>query len=306
MSVEVIMPSLVTLFTLLVIGYVCGKLNLAGTEFTSQLSTVLVKVIMPIKIFCAIVQPFEMSMLVNCVIIFVLQLLFYVLSHLLAIGVTKLLKVPNKSLGDWLYALTFPNAGFMAFPILTALLGADGLFYGSIANIAFNLYSFTAGIYMFQKEGGEPISLKSICLTPVNIAIALGLVFFVCSIPIPSLFEEALVSFGDMTTPISMFILGAILSKTPLKNAFTSRSAYIINAFRLIFIPLIFGFIIILLPIEELLKQVLIIILAMPCATLTVIFSEKYGGDTELSATTVFLSNVLCMITLPLLLVWFF
>ncbi len=310
MDLAVIIPSLITLFTLMIIGYICGKIGFSNPEFTSQLSALLLRAILPIKIFCSIVQPFELSMLLNSLLIFILQLAIYILSHIIALGITKVAKVQSDVKGIWLYALTFPNASFMGFPILLALLGADGLFYGSIANIAFNIYSFSAGIYMYMTDKKHSINLKDLAkiiyTNPVNIAVALGLIFFIFSIPIPDMLSDSLNSFGDMTTPLSMFILGAILSTTSIRAAVTSKNAYIINAFRLIILPLIFGLLLLPLPIDLILKQVLVTIVAMPTATLTLIFAQKYNANTQFAATTLFISNVLCIGTIPLLLILLF
>ncbi|OON97477.1 MAG: hypothetical protein ATN36_03365 [Epulopiscium sp. Nele67-Bin005] len=303
MSISVVFSSLSTLFTLLILGYVSAKFKLVEQSFLSPLSHFLLNIVFPLKIFTSIIQPFDSSMIVNIITIMALQLIIFIGSHLFGLLLVKIFKVPPKQKGVWLYATTFPNAAFMGFPILLALFGTEGLFYGSITNIIFNIYSFTIGIYMIkEREPDEKINPKEILLNPVNIAVLIGLIFFVTETSLPPTLSEALTTFGDMSTPLSMFILGGTLARLPIKNTILSKNAYIINIFRLLILPTITYVILSHLPIDILLIEIIFLITAMPCATLTLILNEQYDGDTDFAASTVFLSNLLCMITIPILL----
>ena len=44
------------------------------------------------------------------------------------------------------FAITFSNAGYMGFPLIEALFGAEGLLYASIFNTFFNILLWTAGV----------------------------------------------------------------------------------------------------------------------------------------------------------------
>ncbi len=46
---------------------------------------------------------------------------------------------------------------------------------------------------------------------------------------------------------------------------------------------------------------VIVIIMAMPCAAVTSILAESYGGNTEFPSKSVFLSSLFCLVTIPLI-----
>ncbi|MBP5303312.1 MAG: AEC family transporter, partial [Clostridia bacterium] len=54
-------------------------------------------------------------------------------------------------------------------------------------------------------------------------------------------------------------------------------------------------------PIDPLMIGVTTIMTAMPCATNSTILCHEYGGDAELSASGVFLSTIISVITIPAL-----
>ena len=46
---------------------------------------------------------------------------------------------------------------------------------------------------------------------------------------------------------------------------------------------------------------VIVVIMAMPCAAVTSILAESYGGNTEFPSKSVFLSSLFCLVTIPLI-----
>ncbi|ONI48120.1 hypothetical protein AN643_03195 [Candidatus Epulonipiscioides saccharophilum] len=306
MEIDLILPSLTTIFILLIIGFICGKFGLADKDFRKKLTTLLLRTILPVNIFFAILQPFNKNMLINCGIILCLSFGVYICAHILAIIITSILKVDKGSKGLWKFAMVFPNCAFIGFPILEALIGSEGIFYGGIANIAYNIYAFTVGIFMISSNNKDKqkIQFKEIYLNPVNITTAVGLICFITGYTnVPDVVSEPLKIYGGLMTPLSMFILGATLSEMDIKESLLNVKSYIINFFRLIFIPIILAIIIINLPIDVVLKEVLVVLASMPCATMTLLFAEQYDCDTKLAASIVFVSNILCMVSIPLLLV---
>ena len=108
---------------------------------------------------------------------------------------------------------------------------------------------------------------------------------------------------GDMTGPLSMFIIGLTLSEYPLKELFNNRTQYQISFVRLIAAPLAIVLLLKLFPTDgnELMIAVLAILLAMPIAGNTTLMATEYGGDEEFAAKSTILSSILCIATTPLI-----
>ena len=83
-------------------------------------------------------------------------------------------------------------------------------------------------------------------------------------------------------------------------NSFGGR--YLAVLFGLLFLPLLTWGILMLLPVEDpLVIGVTLIIMAMPSPAVTSILAETYGGDTQFASEAVFLSSLLCLVTIPLI-----
>ena len=110
---------------------------------------------------------------------------------------------------------------------------------------------------------------------------------------------------GDMTLPLSMIILGVRLADMPLRALVCNVRVYAVSAIKLIVSPLAgLGVMLLLrlvLPIESSVIIALFIIGAMPTASSALNFAEMYGGDCETAAASTLMSTVLCIATIPVL-----
>jgi predicted permease len=76
---------------------------------------------------------------------------------------------------------------------------------------------------------------------------------------------------------------------------------YIITAIRLLIIPCLVFFTLRQFFSETILLGVPVLLSAMPVASSTIFIAEEYGGDVKAATKGVFLSTLLCMVTLPLI-----
>lgn len=84
----------------------------------------------------------------------------YVVATVIAFAVTAALRVPKGTECSYRFAVLFGNAGFIGFPVISAVLGKQALLYASIALIPLNLLMFTVGAMLFSGMDG---GLKSRC-----------------------------------------------------------------------------------------------------------------------------------------------
>lgn len=143
-------------------------------------------------------------------------------------------------------------------------------------------------------------SLKEVFVNPAVIATVMGIILFIFSIRIPYPIYETLNTVGSVTTPLSMIIVGAMLAEIELKEIFTGYTVYYASFLRLIAAPVITFFVFKLINADKLLLQICVIVQAMPASVLATVFAEKYGADAALAAKSVFITTIICLITIPL------
>ena len=106
---------------------------------------------------------------------------------------------------------------------------------------------------------------------------------------------------GDMTAPISMIIVGSILSKVKIKSIFKEASVYYGALIKLIVIPLAIYIVKLIIKDNSNVIDTIIIIQAMPAAAMTSIFAADFDKEKEYGAIVVFVTTLLSILTIPIM-----
>lgn len=301
----VIITNLGGLFLLLGIGFFAVKLKVLPVTATAPFSSLLLKISLPCIIFAAMQQPFSMDFLLDSAAIIGVNFLLFGLNLILSLLLCRLLNIPEGSRGVWCLLTAFCNNGFMGFPVTFALFGAEGLALASMINIpvCVIMYSTVAGLIGGDRGGAEirKPKLRQVLVTPINAAIVLGFLSFLTQVPIPEVVMNPLRLLGNTTTPLSMLVTGMVLSAVKLGTIFHDVVVWKATFVRLLVLPALTLLIITLIPFQNaLVPGVTMVIMSMPAAAVVTSLAETYGGNRELSVKVIFLTSLLCIITIPL------
>lgn len=196
------------------------------------------------------------------------------------------------------YGITYGNTAFMGIPLISALFPSEALVYTAVAIALYNVFAFSQGISMMG--GQKQSSIKNLLLSPNIIAIILGLFLFIFNIKLPTVPATVIQSFTNLTTPLSMLLIGCQMSRTNLFSTIKNRSLYFACIIKLIILPVIAALIMLPLNLPDILYCSLVVLAGTPTAGMTSILAERYGCNPPLAAQLVSLSTLLCIITLPL------
>lgn len=301
-----VLSNLLGLFLLIGVGYTCLHWNILPQSALPILSTLLIDITMPCTCFIALAgRTYDAAFLKSGLIIIFIGFVVYGLSLIADLLLTRPLRIRKTHRGLWAFAATFPNSGFMGYPVILALTNEEGLALAVLFGISCTLICFTFGALAINRDNTDASNqqnLLSILVQPVNIATVLSLIFYVGQIPIAEPVRTAITDLSNVTTPLSMMVCGMELAKNSGRDLFTDPDAYSCALMRLIVSPLIalaalncFTFS------NPLIIPVVIITLAMPCAGLTTIFAESFHLDTGFAAKAFFLTNAASLITIPLI-----
>lgn len=303
--IEVIVNNLVGLFLLIGVGYLMVKIKLLPGELTGPLSAFLLNVTLPATIFAAMLREFDQAFLIEGTIIAVLGFVIFAGAAGLAIPLAKICRVPASQRGTWMMSVTFPNNGFMGFPLILALLGPVAMGLAVMFGIGFNILLYSVGIkqILADKKGDASVdspSLFKILFTVVNLATVAGVAVFCLQIPIPECIKSPIEYLSGITTPLSMIVVGMNIAKGRIREVFVDKEAMKAVCVRLLVYPILVWGLFRCIPFDrEMMKSVIIITLAMPSAGAGCILAERYGGDVDLAAHVTFLTSLLCIITIP-------
>ncbi len=223
------------------------------------------------------------------------------LLHFVAIAVNT----PLFSKGDkdencvYKYGAIYGNVGYMTLPLTEAILGSEGVFYCSAVVMAFNVVSFTHGVFMM--DNGKGFDAKKLILNPGVIAMLIGLPFFLFKVQLPELITKPVDFIAGTQTPVAMIVFGTFLAHSQLKNIFKHKKIFLVALSKLIVLPAIMIGIYKLIGLGGTLLTALAISSCAPSANNTVLFSAKYGKDAGLASQLVATVSFISIITMPII-----
>lgn len=303
MSFYAVFEQILVLFIILIAGYIARKLDVVDDRMTKGFSSLLLKLALPALIIDSLQQTYSPELLREGGLILLISFVVYGASGVLALFLPRLLRSEQGEIGVFRFALLFSNVGFMGYPVVLAIFGQEGLFYAAIYNLPFNLLVFTLGVVVMTLGAGDNTHLINwrMFISPAVVAVLIGFALFVFGLKLPGPIAQSIKMIGSLTTPLSMIIVGALLSSINAREIFSNWRVYAISTARLIIIPVLVWLSLRLLTDNVLLVGVPTIIAAMPAAANTAILAQEYGASPRLASQVVFISTLLSVLTIPLL-----
>ena len=296
MNIEIINQVLV-LFSIMIVGYYARKRNIIYDEINKGLTQILLRITLPMLIVSSFNFTYSPELMGNMAVVFLAS--FFIFIVLIIINKVLFFMFENDKKAVLKFMTVFSNAGFIGFPILLSVYGKIGVLYGAIFNINFNLFIWTYGLSLYTGEKGLK-NIKGLIINPGILAVIIGVVRVAFSIPVPSVIQGTLEMVGNMTTPISMIIIGAMLTEVKVKDIVKDLSLYYAIIIKLGVVPFVTMIIMRLLSIDPIIANTIIILEAMPTGTLCAIFAENTNNAPEYASKVVFITTLFSVITIPL------
>ena len=223
------------MFLLILVGYLAVRCKALDADARRSFSSLLVNLVVPAMIIDSYMVPFDPAILSNLLRAALASGAVLVAGLLIALAATHAMHDADRPLLR--FAVTFSNAGYMGFPLINALFGAEGLLYASIFNTFFNILIWTAGMAILDPKASQGNPLLELAKKPALLAVAAGLVLYLGQIPVPALIAQPISLLGAMNTPLSMLITGAIIATSDLRAVIRSGRLWLILVLRMAVIP---------------------------------------------------------------------
>lgn len=199
------------------------------------------------------------------------------------------------------YSFAVANFSFMGNAVVLGIFGEKVLFDYMIFTLPLNLYVYSIGTAsLIPTENGKKISAKTF-INPIFIALILGAVCGLLSVPLPKFITSAISSAGACMSPLAMLLTGFVIGEYSLKALASDKKVYLASVIRLIILPSLFMAALLLLKTDKDIIRVALCATAMPLGLNTVVFPAAYGGDTTPGAGMVLISHLISIITIPVM-----
>lgn len=293
MNITTIVTQMIILLLIMIVGFAGAKKNVFNDEVNVYASNILLRIGIPGLIISSVKNgsPFTGSELLNVSIIFSLFTIFTGIVSKISVEVLHIQK--NKAL--WQFMILFTNAGFMGLPAIQAILGNQAMLYGALFLLPLNCLMYGYGESLFRKGG---FSFKKFMNGPM-IASIVALILCIFNIKLPYVVAQTCTYIGNVTTPLSMMVIGAGLVKMDVKELLDIK-LWVFTIFKMIVLPLIYMFSLSIFQIDPLIENTIILIMCMPVASNSSVYALMYDEDATLASKAIFLTSVACVVTIPI------
>lgn len=293
----IIFEQLGLLFIFILCGFLLGKSRLINYEHTKILSVLEIYLFLPCTVFNAFYSNFTIDNLTQYYLLIIVSVAILSISACFSHIISGLLGTDTYDKKVYKYSLVISNYGYMGYALAQGLFGAEGLLHMVLFALPFSVYTYTFGYCMLTNT---QISLKRL-INPVILSILLGAVFGLLNLRLPVVFEIFVNKSASCMAPASMLLTGITLSEFNINHLISDKKVYIASFIRLMLIPSI---ILIVLKqfFDDTLVRTAVLLCAMPCGLNTIVFPKFIGESCKTGAKLAFVSNILAILTIPLLL----
>lgn len=305
---------MLTLFAIVVVGYIAGKLGYMGGTFDKKLSKVVIDITCPALILSSAMTG-ELPDRRYILPLLGISVLTYVLLTGVALLLPRFLTKKKDDEGVIGFAMMFGNVGFMGYPIVASIFGHEAVFYAAVLNVVNTFTVFTVGTMLIvgknqestveEKEMSRKKMLRKVLYSTPMLSAYLTMLIVALEIKdIPEFISQPLTMIGNITVPAALLIIGSSMSQLPLRALLGNGTIYTTTLMRLAILPIGIHYLMTLLGFSSFVVGINTVVIAMPVATYGTILCLRHGKDTTLITEVTFITTLLAMISIPLLVTW--
>ncbi len=295
----ILFKQMIIFFIVMGIGFYCGKRKHFSDEGVRMMSWSVVNIANPALIIGA---GFENSSfgIVELLKTLIVAVIVYAILILISYPIGRIICGHHADFNIYRVMLIFSNIGFMGFPILSAVYGAESIIYASLFLFPYNFLIYTFGIRTISQTDNKISGIREL-FNAGTIACFISLFICLSRIPVPDFICSTVKTLGNLTAPLSMMVIGYSLTKINIGELLRDKRLMMFAMIKQVIIPILGMIIVKAIVKEPLLVDVLFIILAMPVGSMVAMFAEQYCEDGNLASKGVALTTVLSVLTISLL-----
>ena len=294
-SIQTVGLQILILCVQIAAGYLFYRKKLLSSDALFSLTNIVIYLALP----CMFLTAFNLDLTPDSLRKFSSAFLAAMLCHIIAIIISFafIRKKRGYDRKVLIECCVFSNCGLFGLPLLSALMGPEGVFLGSPYNLIFGILFWTIGV-LYLKSGQAKITLKNIFLNPCNICLFVGFSLSWAGIPLPTMINKISIQLGNLAVPLSMIIIGCNLAQADLRSVVKDRYYWFISFLSLVLIPFICMMALFIIGIRGDVLVAVIISVASPAATTVAVIAEECKRDTVQASCIISLSTLLSIITL--------
>ena len=301
-TVADILSQLTIFYALILAGFLISRYMRGASHVNRLVTSLLINVLLPFLIIQTFLGAATTALSELLLVIFVT--LFIHLSGLsMILALRKSSSTDRRKLGAEALSVTFNNGIFLPVPLILMFIGQEGIPIVALYSIT-QMTLFSTGGALIGSAYSESHTdlrktIKKAVLFPPFIAAIIGVVLLLFNFSLPMQLEPVFSLNGTITSYLSLFAVGLGLGER--FRLASIRESLPPLSIRQLFVPLATAMLLATIPLSSVTKSVLLLEAMMPPAVITVVYSSKFGLDSETAAALVTVGTVLLLPVVPLM-----
>lgn len=303
MNFSALLNIMITLFLLMICGYLCRKFGVIDNTASKNLSKLIICVGQPMMIIGALnnadytEENLELA-LYTTIISFAIHIVVGIIAFFIC---RKMKNVNHAKLIE--FGLIFTNCGFLGFPVLDSIFGdGKGSFMGAFYVIAFHIFLWTWGIAILARKRDDiKLTPKKALLNYGTVPCAIGILLYLLKpvFVLPDSFGKFFSYLGGLCTPISVLITGGLLATVSLVSMFKNIKLYVVSFLKLLVFPVAVCFLTKLCGLSDIYVILATVMVGLPCASTVTMLAELHDIEPGYASQLVGITSLLTTATLP-------
>ena len=303
------------IFAMIGVGVVATRRQWFAENFSTQLSTLLLRVFYPSLLFSAILRNYTLAKIAENWLLPAgavgIMVVGWAVGWVAKRTIARHFRAPTRR--AFHFTCTMNNYSFLPIMIIAGTaLGEQGVAMVALTTIGSDTMMWTLGFRTFTGQKLKLRTLPSLLLRPPIAALAAAVLTLavlhpfgvdsadlMACLPTRVALETLYKYLGGATIPASAIVCGMRLGQLKLSGLFTPLQIAV-TLLRMVVIPALILALLTVLPLAPAERMVFGVIALMPGAMVGVSMAEVYGGDIPFVSAMILNTHALCILTVPI------
>jgi predicted permease len=290
----------------LIVGYFLSKKGWFDINTADLFAKLVLNLSLPLNMIVNLTTFFKREDLIHSTKGLIIPFLSIIISYIVGYTLAFIFKTKKYRRGLLAGMFSLSNSIFIGLPMSQALFGEIATPYTLLYYMANTTIWWTIGVYGIILDTQGKIdkgilnmdTLKRI-FNPPFLGFLIGVILIFSNLKIPSFIFNSFKMIGNLTTPLSLFYVSIIIYQMGFKRFSLDKDTILTFLGRFIVTPLLVIILNYFIPLPKLMRDVFIIMSAMPVMVNSAIVSRIYGGDYEFAVIMITYTTLLSIIVMP-------
>jgi malonate transporter and related proteins len=308
--IDILLNALVPIFAIMALGYLAGWIRDIDNQHVAELNALVMDFALPASLFVATASRSRTVLLAQWPLLVVLTISMLALYALCYWMQRRLFGLGSSEASVQALNIALPNYAAAGLPLIAAVFGAANTIDVALSIAAGSIELSPPTLAILEANtapAGGKRNLGAILQAvgrslrkPIVLGPLIGVVFCLLGIPLTEAVRNSFVLIGQAAGGVALFLTGLILSAQRIELGPNVLSGALLKN---VVHPLLAVGLILALPMDRDTARAAVLLCALPCGFFGVLFGLRYGLQPHVAGSTLIVSSLASVVTLPITLV---